>query len=114
MKKYEETGVYTHVNRFMEQYSDVSDIADYKTSLERLHAAEEMFLSIPARLREKFDNDPGNFIEYSLNPDNLDELRELGLAEPAKAGEAERSKLEEKPAVKVPKEPKKPENSGDQ
>jgi len=114
MRKYEQTQQWTHVNRYMEQYADVSDVTDYKTSLERMYAADEMFMSLPARIREQFQNDPGNFVEFATNPDNLDVLREMGLAEPQKAGEAERPKLEEKPAAKVPKEPKTPDPKGDQ
>jgi phage internal scaffolding protein len=42
--------------------------------------AEESFYRLPSKVRMKFDNDPLDFIDFASNPDNLDEMRELGLA----------------------------------
>lgn len=80
MRKYEKTGVITHVARYAGEYGDFSGVPDYKTGLERIMAADEMFASLPARIRDRFGNDPANFIEFATNPENLPELRKMGLA----------------------------------
>lgn len=59
---------------------DFTEVGDYTTAQERILAANEAFSQIPAKLRERFDNDPAKFIAFASNPDNIDEMVELGLA----------------------------------
>lgn len=80
MRKYEKTGILTHVSRYAGEYGDFSGVPDYKAGLERVMAADEMFMSLPARIRDRFNNDPAKFIEFATNAENIDELRALGLA----------------------------------
>jgi len=40
-------------------------------------------MALDARTRERFDNDPGAFVDFCLDPSNLEELRKMGLAMPA-------------------------------
>lgn len=83
MKKYERTGILEHRNNFQGAYADFTDTpSDYHESMNSVIAADEMFLSLPATLRRRFHNDPGNFIDFVGNPDNRDELVRLGLATP--------------------------------
>jgi len=88
MAKYERTGILTHVNRYAGEYGDFSGVPDYKSGVERVLAAEEMFMSLPAKIRDRFGNDPGNFIDFATDRGNIDEMRKMGLAPPA-TGEAE-------------------------
>jgi len=53
-------------------------------------------MELPAETRAFFQNDPFKFVEYCSNPENIEVLREMGLAEPAQEKEAE------KPATKKP------------
>lgn len=106
MRKYEKTGILTHVARYAGEYGDFSGVPDYKTGIERIQAAEDMFMSLPARIREKFQNDPGKFIDFATNPENQAELRTLGLA-PPEPPVAERSKLVAEGGSEPPKEAKK-------
>jgi len=80
MAKYQKTGVLTHVSKYVGQYGDFSGVPDYKTGLEMVMAAEEMFMSLPAKIRDRFGNDPAKFIDFATNEDNIDELRSMGLA----------------------------------
>jgi len=81
MKKYEKTGVLEHRNRFQGTYGDFSNVPEsYHESMNRVLAAEEMFSTLPARVRRRFHNDPGAFIDFATNPDNGPELVTLGLA----------------------------------
>lgn len=88
MKRYEKTGIVDHVARFGGRYGDYLGAVDYHTAMNEVTKAQEMFLSLPARVRARFGNDPGQFVEFALNPENLDELRELGLAPPREREEA--------------------------
>lgn len=80
MRKYEKTGVLTHVARYAGEYGDFSGVPDYQTGLNMVMAADEMFSSLPARIRDRFNNDPARFIAFATNADNLEELRKMGLA----------------------------------
>lgn len=81
MRKYEKTGVLEHRNNFHGQYGDFADVpADYQESMNHVLAADEMFQTLPARIRRRFHNDPGAFIAYATDPSNQDELIAMGLA----------------------------------
>lgn len=79
MKRYERTGVLDHVSRYQGRYEDVSDASDYQTALAIVADAQAAFQSLPAQIRERFDNDPGSFLEFAQNPDNRPALMDMGL-----------------------------------
>lgn len=82
MKKYEKTGVITHVNRFSGRYGDFISAPDYQAACNAVLAAQDMFMTLPSKVRARFENDPRAFLEFAQNPDNVDEMRELGLLKP--------------------------------
>lgn len=57
---------------------------DYQESLNKLLEADAAFMQLPAKVRAEFQNDPGRFVEFASNPENLERCRELGLAMPAR------------------------------
>jgi len=67
------------------QYGDVSQITDYHTSLNQVKAAENLFMQLPAQIRFKFDNDPGQFVEFVNDPKNSDAIVEMGLSPKAES-----------------------------
>jgi phage internal scaffolding protein len=64
------------------RYGDFTGISDYKTALDRVIAADEEFMNLPATLRARFDNDAANLIEFLDNDENRLEAEKLGLVEP--------------------------------
>lgn len=50
--------------------------------------AKEMFADLPAAVRKRFGHDPREFVAFSADAKNLDELRKLGLAKPAETSPA--------------------------
>lgn len=64
------------------RYGDFTGISDYKTAIDRVIAAEEEFMALPAQLRARFDNDPENLITFLDNEENRSEAEKLGLLEP--------------------------------
>lgn len=108
MAKYQKTGVLTHVNQNAGLYGDFSDVQDYKSGLERIMAADDLFLSLPATIRDRFKNDPAAFIDFALDPNNNDEMQKMGLA-PKKAKAVEdQPKDQAKAVADPPKEAPKP------
>lgn len=64
------------------QFGDFSGVADYQEALEQLRVADEAFMDLPADLRKRFENDPGQLWLFVQDPANLDEARKLGIVEP--------------------------------
>lgn len=65
---------------------DFDSELDFRQANDLLIAARESFMSLPARVRSQFENDPMEFADFAAAPENLPQLREWGLA-PAEAPE---------------------------
>jgi len=61
------------------RYGDFTGIGDYHTALNQVIAAEDEFMSLPATLRARFENDPAQLINFLDNPENKQEAIQLGL-----------------------------------
>jgi len=83
MKKFEKTGIINHLNTHSGGYGNYIGYEDYHSSLNKILQADAAFTSLPSLVRSKFHNDPAKFLEYAQNPDNLEGMREMGLAPPA-------------------------------
>lgn len=79
MEKYKNFGVMPHELADKGYYADVSEIGDYFESKTTVKDAERAFLTIPARIRKEFNNDPGKLMDFLNDPKNEDKARELGI-----------------------------------
>lgn len=79
--RHRSTGVIEHVNQQQPIYGDFTNVKDYHASLMRVRSAHEQFEALPATVRDHVGNDPGNFLEFVLDPKNREELEGLGLKE---------------------------------
>lgn len=88
----EEADINTLVRRFgltgelpqavrMPQYADFEDAFDYHSAMNAIVAARESFMSMPADVRARFNNDPGVFVDFCGDPVNREEAIKLGLVE---------------------------------
>lgn len=60
---------------------DIADAPDnYQDVMNQLNEARDQFMSIPAKIRSQFDNDPAKFVDFVSDPSNIDEMVRLGLA----------------------------------
>lgn len=75
--KYQRTGAITHLARGVPQYSDVSEVGDYRTAIENARAAEAFFQGLPAKLRAAFDNDVAKYLEALQDPGAAEKLEAL-------------------------------------
>lgn len=81
MAKYQKTGLVNHLSRFQGEYGDFPDLTlDFQEAMQALADASEMFETIPASIRKRFNNDPGEFLSFATDPQNQSELQRLGLA----------------------------------
>ncbi|AXL15038.1 internal scaffolding protein [Microviridae sp.] len=81
MKRFEKTGIVDHLNTHQGNYGDFTVMPDsYQAAVIHLQEAQDMFMTLPASIRAKFENDPGQFLDFASDPENLPEMRKLGLA----------------------------------
>jgi len=72
---------------------DFTNAIDFRTAMDAVVAAERSFAAMPAEVRKRFGNDPAEFVDFTtaVGPDgslsNIEEMRRLGLAIPAKPPE---------------------------
>lgn len=81
MRRFGQTGILPD-QPLSPKYGDFTGVSDYKTALDRVIAADEEFMSLPAELRARFDNDAANLIQFLDDESNRDEAVKLGLVEP--------------------------------
>lgn len=86
----EDCDINTIVNRFLKNkilppvaqtasYGDFTGISSYHDALIKVQAARDMFASLPAKVRKRFNNDPGQYLDFFKDPDNIKEAVNLGL-----------------------------------
>lgn len=81
--QYDRTGMLNHTNENPGQYTEVESF-DFLESQLIVKNAEQMFANLPSKLRTKFNNQPGQFMDFVHDPNNVNEMIELGLAEAKK------------------------------
>ncbi|QCQ84992.1 internal scaffolding protein [Blackfly microvirus SF02] len=85
MAKYEVSGVVpTHLNPGEPRYLDVTDVPDLVQAMEILDQAQTAFMTLTAKVRREFDNDPAKFVEFAQDPANVEQMRTWGLTAPEK------------------------------
>lgn len=62
------------------QYGDFSEIGDYRSAVTAVREMEERFMTLPAKVRARFENDPQALLEFCSDEANRDEAIALGLA----------------------------------
>jgi hypothetical protein len=60
-------------------YGDFTDPLDYKAALDIILDSETLFSGLPSALRNRFENDPAQFLEFACNEENRQEMFDLGL-----------------------------------
>lgn len=89
----EECDINTIVERFhitgelpqnvrMPMQGDFTGLTTFEQAMDAIRSAQESFNAMPAKVRERFQNDPGKLVEFCTDPENLPEAIKLGLADP--------------------------------
>lgn len=77
LKKFIQTGILDNIGPGV--YADLGDAKDYRESLHVIKEAEEMFASLPSHIRDRFQNDPAQYLDFVHDENNLAEGQELGI-----------------------------------
>lgn len=82
LREYSASGQLRHISARAEQgmYADLPDQADFQTALNIVLEGQTAFASLPSKVRNRFNNDPAQFLEFMADPANQDEAIRLGLA----------------------------------
>lgn len=76
--KYKKTG-FLNRRSGTPKFGDFTNIGEFQDLRQRMINAENDFMSLPAYIRKRFNNDPGELIEFLNNPENRSECVEMGL-----------------------------------
>jgi phage internal scaffolding protein len=85
LKRFGITGKLPESRSMPEWGVDFTGVMDYQSAQNHLIEAQSLFMEIPADLRKRFDNDPGQFMDFVADPKNKDALKEFGLLAPEPA-----------------------------
>lgn len=82
--KYRDTNLVDHVNKYQGQYEKIVPEGTLHEHLNIVTNAQQMFESLPAFVRNRFANDPQQFLNFAGDPKNEAEMRKMGLLPKAK------------------------------
>ena len=84
MARYRETGFLVdpmHPGTRQPFFGDFTEIPDYQGALEVISAADAAFAALPAKVRDRFGNNPQEIFDFLSDEKNRDEAISLGLIE---------------------------------
>lgn len=110
MARYAQFGTLPVSNEQAPMYGDFTDVATLMDAHAVVQQASDLFAALPAKVRDRFANDPVRMVEFLNDPANRDEALKLGMlqepvvAEPVavvqKAGDViKKKKVEKSPKV---------------
>lgn len=100
MRKFQKTGLVNHLAKGHPSYGDFTVVTDYQTALEQVEQAHQSFMALPANIRRRFSNNPGELVAFMSDENNREEGEQLGLfPKKAKPVEAEPAPTPETPSV---------------
>lgn len=82
IRKYNMMGVNPFIASGNSQYLDTTQIPSFVCAQNAQVKVKEYFDGLPADVRLEFNNDPAQFAEAVLDPQNADYLREIGVLAP--------------------------------
>lgn len=80
LKRYSANGVDPFADRLMgARFGDFSNYESFLTAQTRLARVRQGFDALPAEVRARFGNNINQFMEFVTNPNNVEELKSMGL-----------------------------------
>ena len=79
LAQFMETGIMPPTNQRTPNYMDVSEV-DFHDMQTQIANANSLFEELPEHVKATFDNQPHKFLQFAENPDNLQALTDMGLA----------------------------------
>lgn len=82
IRKYNTMGINPFIASGGSEYLDTTEIPSFVVAQNSQVKVREYFEGLPSDIRLEFNNDPVQFVEAVLDPQNADYLREIGVLEP--------------------------------
>lgn len=79
--RFHKTGVLPNVKDVQSVFADVYDAPTYQDAMGVVATAHNQFSALDAKTRKKFSNNPAEFLEFAVNPENFQEMVKLGIYE---------------------------------
>lgn len=76
--RYLETGEIPQVISGL-NYGNFEGVFDFQSAMNAVRTAEGLFSQLPARIKNRFDNDPQKLLEFLADPENREEAQFLKL-----------------------------------
>jgi phage internal scaffolding protein len=76
---YARTGQLTHLNSMAGTFQDLPPDTDYQAAMNTIIQAQDAFAALPATIRDRYHNDPAEFLAAIDNPDERPYLTEQGV-----------------------------------
>lgn len=73
-------------------FDDFSNVPDYQAAQELVLQAQNQFDSLPSAIRDRFANDPAQFLAFVSDDSNRDEAIKLGIVDAPVVSETEAPK----------------------
>lgn len=61
------------------KYVDCSEIGSFQDMQDYIIKVSDFFETLPALIREKFDNNPAEFSKFAIDETNIDSLEKMGI-----------------------------------
>jgi len=84
MARYQATGQLPDLNEVAPQYLDVTGL-EFQAHQQFIAGAKTLFHELPSKVRARFANDPGEFLDFCSQEKNRPEMAEMGLLKPQAA-----------------------------
>lgn len=79
--RFEKTGLLTHtMDKVKATFGDFSNMPSFHEAQGVIAKSNQLFMEMPASIRNRFQNDPGIFLDFFADPENQPEAIKLGLA----------------------------------
>ncbi len=79
MAKFTKTKNIDHLQKYESMYGEQSSLSLHE-ALNVVTEAQSMFNELPAKTRDRFKNDPGEFLDFVQDEKNHQEMYDLGLS----------------------------------
>lgn len=78
------------------QYGDFTGINSFQQAVNQIALANEAFDELHAEVRARFNNNPGEFVDFALKEENREQLEKWGMVNPKPAPKPTETALEPK------------------
>lgn len=87
LARYQASGEIDFLNKHAPQYMDTTAV-DFQTAMETVANAQSAFNDLPSHVRDRFQNDPAQLLDFVHQDANREEAIKLGLIAPPAPGPA--------------------------